>query len=177
MKVHWDNFDDAPVKTKEFDRSPLSPGYHWGTINKVVEQPGWRVDARNPSGDCLSIWVDFDENGTRKRVFVTVASNWTQKLMAIADCAGVPGPQKGQDDWDEQELVGCRVYCETGTYVVQKGKDAGQEKANVVEWVPRHRQPSEDEPAATPATKKRTQAGKEWATFKESNGGGDDIPF
>lgn len=178
MKVQWDNFDDAPpAKAAEYDRTPLAPGTYWGTINKVEEKSGWRVTDQNPSGDCLSIWVDCDDNGSRKRVFVTVASNWTKKLMAIAECAGVPGPQQGQDDWDEQELVNERVYVQTGTYIPQRGKNAGVEQASIESWVPKHRQPAEAPEAPEPVKKKRTQAGKEWAAFKGNNGGGDDIPF
>lgn len=177
MKVHWDNFDEAPpAKAVEHDRTPLAPGKYWGTINKVEEKSGWRVTDQNPSGDCLSIWVDCDDNGTRKRVFATVASNWTKKLMAIADCAGITGPQRGQEDWDEKMLVGERVYVETGTYIPQRGKNAGVEQASIDNWVPKHHQPPAAVVADAPAAKKRTQAGKEWAAFK-ANGGGDDIPF
>lgn len=178
MRVNWDNFDDAPpAKAAELDRTPLAPGSYWGTINKVEEKSGWRVTDQNPSGDCLSIWVDVDDNGTRKRVFATVACNWTKKLLAIADCAGVRGPQKGQEDWDEQELVNERVYVETGTYIPQRGKNAGIEQPSIESWVPKHRQPAAVVVSDEPAKKKRTQSGKQWNEFKESNGGGDDIPF
>ena len=178
MKVNWDKFDDAPpAKAAEYDRTPLTPGAYWGTIKQVEEKSGWRVSDKNPAGDCLSIWVDCDDNGTRKRVFVTVESHMTRKLMAIADCAGVPGPQKGSADWDEQELVNERVYVQTGTYIPQRGKNAGVEQACIDNWVPRHLHPADAPEAAEPAKKRRTQPEKEWASFKESNGGGDDIPF
>lgn len=178
MKVSWDKFDDAPpAKAAEYDRTPLAPGTYWGTIKKVEEKAGWSVTAQNPCGDCLSIWVDCDDNGTSKRVFADVATNWTKKLMAIADCAGVPGPQPGQADWDEKELEGERVYVETGTYIPQRGKNAGAEKACINNWVPKRHQPAEAPEAQEPAKKRRTQPEKEWASFKEANGGGDDIPF
>ena len=178
MKVNWDKFDDAPqAKAGEYDRTPLAPGTYWGTIAKVEEKSGWRVSEQNPSGNCLSIWVDCDENGARKRVFVTVEAHHTNKLAAIADCAGIPGPQRGVEDWDEQELVNERVYVKTGTYVPQRGKNSGVEQASIENWVPKRHQPADAPEAQEPVKKKRTQAGKEWAAFKGSNGGGDDIPF
>lgn len=160
MKIDWSKFSDEPAGPAVQDRTPLSPGRHYGVIHTVKEQPGWRIDSRNPTGDCISIWVDVTENNQKKRVFSTIASNWTAKLLEVAECAGVPGPQRGQSDWDEQELVGREVCVETTTYIQQKGKDAGQEKASIERWIPAER------PAQPPAAKP-----------KPVSKHGDDIPF
>jgi hypothetical protein len=156
MKIDWSKFSDESAGPAVHDRTPLSPGQHHGVIDTVEEKPGWRIDSRNPTGDCISIWTDFIENGVKKRVFSTIAWNWTAKLIEVAECAGVPGPQRGQTDWDEQELVGCKVFVETNTYIQQKGKDAGQEKASIEKWLP---------------------APRVEAKLKPVSKHGDDIPF
>jgi hypothetical protein len=148
MKIDWSKFSDESAGPAVHDRTPLSPGQHWGVIHTVQEKPEWRIDSRNPSGDCISIWVDVTENGQKKRVFSTIASNWTAKLIEVAECAGVPGPQRGQTDWDEQELVGCKVFVETNTYIQQKGKDAGQEKASIEKWLPAPRAEAKPRPVS-----------------------------
>jgi hypothetical protein len=173
MKIDWGSMADTEKKPSGGDRTPLTPGTHFGVIDTVMEQKGWRVDARNPTGDCLSIWIDFDEGGEKKRVFATVAANWTAKLIDIADCAGVPGPRRGEPDWDEQTLVGATVCCETSTYIAQKGKDAGREKANVVKWVPRDRQPARPGAVADPAAQQPAARRKK----TPHDGSMDDIPF
>jgi len=148
MKIDWSKFSDDAAGPAVQDRTPLSPGQHWGVIHTVEEKPGYRIDARNPSGDCLSIWVDVIENRMKKRVFATIASNWTARLIEVADSAGVPGPQRGQSDWDEQELVGCKVHVETTTYIAQKGKDAGQEKAGIQRWLPAEQAAAKPKPVS-----------------------------
>jgi hypothetical protein len=173
IDIDWASIGEPDQKAPTSDRAPLTPGTYYGVIDTVVEQKGWRVDARNPTGDCISIWIDFEEDGQKKRVFATVACNWTAKLLEIADCAGVPGPKRGEASWDEQTLVGATVYCETSTYIAQKGKDAGREKASIAKWIPRDRQPQAE--AAAPASSEKPAARKRKAAPHDEPL--DDIPF
>ena len=186
MKIDWSLFEGELPSPQQNERKPLTPGFHFGVVEAVKFQPGWRVDDRNPSGDCLSIWIDCEEDGQKKRVFYTVACNWTRKLMEIARCAGVTGPQRGEEDWDESELVGQTLYVETSTYIVQSGKNVGEERPKVVQFVDASKQPKATEtttqrrarhdPDEITNAPRRTMTQKTHAKFKEANGA-DDIPF
>jgi hypothetical protein len=181
MQIDWGDF---PEDAKPQARECLPPGFHFGVIELVEEKPGWRVTERNASGDCLSIWVDVERDGKRHRLFATVATNWLQKLAQIAASAGVPGPVRGEPVWDEQQLVGSRVYVETGTYEAKAGRDAGATKPCILQWLPVERQPRSTETPqerrqrhdsdeeAPPRPKRMTAAQKITAKVAE-----DDIPF
>lgn len=187
MRMDWANFADDDEFVPQKTRTVLTPGFHWGEIVQVNEQPGWRVTEQNPSGDCLSIWIDCEQSGDRKRVFVTVASNWTRKIIEIAECAGVTGPKRGEESWDEQSLVGAKVFIETGTYVVQQGKNVGEERAKVVQWVKPDRHPRGTETATERRARhdpnevtrhpRRSTAAKAAAKERRESDGSDDIPF
>jgi hypothetical protein len=170
VKIDWSQFESEAAPAENTVRACLPHGEHTGTIERVNEQPGWRVDDRNPSGDCLSIWIDVDHGGHRHRIFHTVASNWTRRLIEIANCAGVAPPSQGQEDWDEQTLVGATVRIESGSYIVQNGPKAGEERPKVVRFL--SQQPK---PAAVDRAPRQTQKAKTHAEWKGKNG--DEIPF
>lgn len=186
MKIDWSQFEGNSLSPEQNERKPLTAGFHFGVVERVTFQPGWRVDDRNPTGDCLSIWIDCEEGGQKKRIFFTVACNWTRKLMEIARCAGVTGPQKGEEDWDEVELVGQTLYVETSTYIVQSGKNEGEERPKVVQFVDASKQPKGTEsttdrrarhdPHEISNAPRRTNNQKARSQFKEV-AGADEIPF
>jgi hypothetical protein len=170
VKIDWSQFEVEAAPAEHNVRACLPHGEHTGTIERVVEQPGWRVDDRNPSGDCLSIWIDVEHGGHRHRIFHTVASNWTRKLIEIANCAGVAPPTQGQEDWDEQTLVGATVRIESGSYIVQNGPKAGEERPKVVRLLSQ-----QSKPAAVDRAPRQTQKAKTHEQWKEKHG--DEIPF
>lgn len=186
MRIDWSMFEGDSPSPERNERKPLTPGFHFGVIEAVKFQAAWRKDDRNPTGDCLSVWIDCEEGGQKKRVFYTFASNWTRKLLEIAECAGIAGPQRGEDDWDEQTLVGQTVYVETSTYIVQSGKNTGEERPKIVQFVERRKHPSETETTTERRARhdaneisnspRRTVPKKAHAAFKEV-AGADDIPF
>jgi hypothetical protein len=173
LKIDWSKFESDTAPATPSVRAVLPHGEHVGVIERVVEQPGWRVDERNPSGDCLSIWIDVNEGSGNHRIFHTVASNWTSKLIEIARCAGVAPPERGQDDWDEQTLVGASVRFESGSYIVQNGPKAGEERAKVVKFLDQSK--TQSKPADADRAPRQTMKQKTHAEWKEKNG--DDIPF
>lgn len=169
MRIDWDRFpEDETTAEAPAVREPLTPGEHDGIIANASIQSGWRVSDDNPSGDCLSVWVDCEEAGERKRVFVTVPATNIRRISVIARACGVEPPQRGEADWDETQLMGkpCRV--ETNTYTVQQGPKAGEVRASVARWLMPATTAPKAEAAAAP--KKRGPKPK----FSEGN---DDIPF
>ena len=181
MKIEWDQFpadvlDERVAKV----RTPLSAGYHLGHVEKVEVKEGWRPSDKNKSGDCLSIWIDvIDHDADRKRIFETVPTNLLWKIAEICKCAGVEGPKRGEN-WDENRLQGAKLYIETDTYIVQTGKNMGDERPKVVQYVPADRRPAQPEPEqeATPVAAKasrKTAAQKVDAVVREV--ASDDIPF
>jgi len=136
MRINWDQFpgDEQQPISAPLRREPLSAGFHLGTVERVSIQEGWRKSEENPSGDCLSIWVDFIEGGDRKRIFVTVPCTSLNWIAAIAVACGVAPPKRGED-WDEQTLINARPWCETKQYLVEKGANAGETRAAVAQWV------------------------------------------
>jgi hypothetical protein len=183
MQIDWDQFP-GDAKPQHQPRECLPAGFHFGKVELVEEKAGWRITERNPSGHCLSIWVDVDHGGQRHRVFASVATNWVAKLSEVAASAGVPGPVRGEPVWDEQQLVGTRVYVETGTYEAKSGRDAGATKPSIIQWVPVERQPRDTETTqerrqrhdpeevTAPRARRATAAQKITARVAE-----DDIPF
>lgn len=180
MRCDWANFpgDDEP---QQFTPKPcLPPGRYQATVEKVEEKAAWRPDDRNPSGDCLSIWLDVMHDADRYRIFETIPTNFLTKLGAIAAACGVPGPTRGSEEWDEQTLVGCKPHIETGTYVSKSGKNAGREMPKVVGYI------IPEKPKAAPAVAQfkpaasRTPAAKVEKARVEAGlpeDQGDDIPF
>jgi len=173
VKIDWSQFESEAAPAEHMVRACLPHGEHTGTIERVVEQPGWRVDDRNPSGDCLSVWIDVEHGEQRHRIFHTVASNWTRKLIEIANCAGIAPPSQGQDDWDEQSLVGATVRFESGSYIVQKGPKSGEERPKVVKFIDGANW--QTKPAAADRAPRQTQKQKTKEEWKGKHG--DEIPF
>jgi hypothetical protein len=150
VRINWDQFpDDFDVDAVAAPqaREPLSEGIHSGKIENVSVQQGWRVTDDNPSGDCLSIWLDCQEGGHRKRVFVTVPITNIQRIAVIAKACGVEPPKRGQSDWDETVLHGRTATVETSRYQVANGPKAGEWRASVKRWVLPDAKPAR--PAAT----------------------------
>jgi len=176
MRCDWSQFpgDDEPG---QFTPKPcLPPGKYQATVEKVEVKEAWRPDDRNPSGDCVSIWLDVIHDSDRVRIFETIPANFLTKLGAIAAACGVPGPTRGSDEWDEQVLVGCKPQIETGTYVSRQGKNAGREMPKVVGYI------IPEKPKAEPkrAPSARTPAAKVEKVRQEAGlpaDQGDDIPF
>lgn len=169
MRIDWDRFPEDETNAPEAPpavREPLSAGEHDGTIEQATIQNGWRVSDDNPTGDCLSVWVDCVEDGAKKRVFVTVPITNLRRISVIARACGVEPPQRGQPDWDEAQLIGKTCRVETTQYIVQQGPKAGETRASVSRWI----MPQAAPPAAKPAPKKRG-AKPAW------EGASDEIPF
>jgi hypothetical protein len=171
MRIDWDKFpSDELGEAPPVAREPLSPGEHDGTIEQATIQTGWRVSDDNPSGDCLSIWLDCVEDGAKKRVFVTVPITNIRRIAVIARACGVEPPQRGEPDWDETQLAGKTCRVETNTYTVQNGPKAGEVRASVSRWIM--------PPAAPPAAKQEAKAAPKKRGGKPAwEGGSDDIPF
>jgi hypothetical protein len=182
VRIDWADFGDSvPAVEKKL----LTPGFHAGKIAFVKTRPGDRVTEKNPSGDTLSIAVDFSTDAQPfDWVWHSVPANWTGRIVEIARCAGVEPPQRNSDEWDEQSLVGAAVYCETETYILQGGPNIGQERAKISQWVKPERQPKKTEttaerrarhddnevaPRPTKTRKPAKAATPEWES--------DDIPF
>jgi hypothetical protein len=183
MELDWANFSDTPA-TPIATRTPLSPGFHFGQIEKATIEKGWRISDDNPSGDCLSLWVDCVEDDEQKRVFVTIPKNEIWRIVLVAKSCNVPPPVRGETEWDEAQLVGRRCYVETTTYTVRNGNNAGQIRASVSQWVAFADQPTatettqerrarKDPSEETPARAKRT-AKPDWQRKETAT---DDIPF
>lgn len=176
MNIDWSAFpDDATDSPAPMAREPLSDGIHSGVIDRATIESGWRVTDDNPSGDCLSVWLDCEEGGGKKRVFVTVPITQIGRISAIARACGVEPPQRGSDHWDEATLIGKSCTVETSQYVVQNGPKAGETRASVRRWLaPEHVSPIEPvrkAPQAPPPAMKTARAAK------PAKGGSDDIPF
>lgn len=170
MRIDWDRFpeDESFAEAPPAVREPLTPGEHDGTIAQATIQTGWRVTDDNPSGDCLSIWLDCEEAGDRKRVFVTVPVTNIRRVAVIARACGVEPPQRGSD-WDETQLMGKTCRVETNQYTVQQGPKAGEVRASVARWLM---------PATTAAPKAAADAApKKRGPKPKFEGSGDDIPF
>jgi hypothetical protein len=159
-------------------RTPLVAGYHWGHVEKIEVKEGWRPSDKNKSGDCLSLWIDvIDHDKERKRIFETLPTNLLWKIAEICRCAGVAGPKRGED-WDENVLHGAKIYIETDTYIVQSGKNMGDERPKILHYLPAEIRPANTQQAAEPVEKTRrktTQAQKVDAVVREV--ASDDIPF
>lgn len=170
MLIDWDRFPEDETTTEApAVREPLTPGEHDGTIANATIQAGWRVSDDNPSGDCLSVWLDCEEAGERKRVFVTVPVTNIRRIAVIARACGVEPPQRGQPDWDESALVGKSCRVETSTYTVASGPKAGELRASVARWL-------------MPAADAKPKADADAAPRKRGpkpkfQGAADDIPF
>jgi hypothetical protein len=169
MQIDWDRFpeDETTIEATATAREPLTPGEYEATIANATIQAGWRVSDDNPSGDCLSLWVDCLEAGERKRVFVTVPVTNIRRVSVIARACGVEPPQRGQPDWDESQLVGKTARVETSTYTVAQGPKAGETRASVARWL---MPAAAARPEADAAPRKRGPKPK-------LAGAADDIPF
>ena len=172
MRIDWDRFpEDELMEAPPVAREPLSPGEHEGTIEQATIQQGWRVSDDNPSGDCLSVWLDCVESGAKKRVFVTVPVTNIRRLAVIARACGVEPPQRGNPDWDETLLIGKTCRVETTTYTVQNGPKAGEVRASVSRWI--MPQPAEQpKAAAKPAAPRKPRNAPAMGGVPS-----DDIPF
>jgi len=186
MNIDWDQFpaDQMTEAAAPLSREPLSEGIHCGKIDRVTVESGWRVSADNPSGDCLSIWLDCEENGERadvRRVFVTVPCNQINRISVIARACGVAPPERGRADWDETTLIGRGCEVETSQYIVQNGPKAGETRASVKRWiVPEAAKPAAPAPApqtVAPKPAAKVPAMKVNKAAKAAQGGADDIPF
>lgn len=164
MRIDWDRFPDDVTETETpVSREPLTPGEYDATIANVTIQPGWRVSDENPTGDCLSLWIDCEDQGERKRIFDSVPVTNVPRLSVIAKACGIAAPERGNPEWDESLLVGKTCRVKTGTYTVQRGPKTGEVRANVVRWLP-----AKDD---TPKPRKRGPSAK------PAFGSADDIPF
>lgn len=187
MKLDWADFGDD-VETATVARSIVTAGFHWGEIKIARINEGWKITDRNPSGDVLSIAVDFSTAGkTVDFVWATIPANWTAKILDVIRCANMDEPKRGESAFDESSFVGRRVYCECETYIVENGKNAGQERGKILQWVKPERQPKqtettqerrarqdENEIVAKPQRQRaKAQPAKQAAPEWES----DDIPF
>lgn len=179
MRIEWDRFPDdvdfAAAATAQA-REPLTEGIHTGTIENVSVQSGWRVTDDNPSGDCLSIWLDCEEAGARKRVFVTVPVTNIPRIAVIAKACGVEPPKRGQADWDETVLHGRKATVETSRYQVGQGPKAGEWRASVKRWILPDAKPAPQPEATRQPPPKAPPAIK---VNRKANTGGqtDEIPF
>lgn len=181
MNIDWDQFPaDQIEQAPPASREPLSEGIHAGVIDRATIESGWRITPDNPSGDCLSIWLDCEEDGARKRVFVTVPVSQIGRISAIARSCGVEPPQRGNPNWDESALIGKACTVETGQWIVQSGPKQGETRASVRRWI------AADEPKgdivaapaqAATAPKPPPAAMKTNRAAKATKGGSDDIPF
>lgn len=173
MNIDWDKFpDDSPEQPAAMSREPLSDGVHRGTVERVTIESGWRITDDNPSGDCLSIWLDCQEGGERKRVFVTVPVSQINRITVIARACGVSPPERGRADWDETTLIGREATVETAQYIVQNGPKAGETRAAVRRWIT-----PEAVPVAGGAAKKPPRPAVVKVGRGAAKGGSDDIPF
>lgn len=171
MRIDWDRFPEDVATEAPAAREPLTPGEHEGTIEQATIQTGWRVSDDNPSGDCLSVWLDCVEAGERKRVFVTVPVTNIRRISVIARACGVEPPQRGEPDWDESALIGktCRVV--TDTYTVQQGPKAGEVRASVARWM------IPEAPAAKASATTEAKAPRKRGPKPAFDGAADEIPF
>ena len=177
MNIDWDQFpaDQLNELAPPPSREPLSEGIHKGVVDRVTVESGWRVSPDNPIGDCLSIWLDCEENAERKRVFVTVPITQIGRISVIARACGVAPPERGRADWDETALIGRECSVETSQYIVQNGAKAGETRASVRRWiVPEAAKPAAPAPAPKPAAKPAPMKVNKAA---KAAGGADDIPF
>jgi len=178
MNIDWDQFpaDQSTEAAAPPSREPLSEGIHKGAIDRVTVENGWRVAPDNPSGDCLSIWLDCEEGGERKRVFVTVPCNQINRISVIARACGVAPPERGRADWDETTLIGRECSVETSQYIVQNGPKSGETRASVRRWiVTEAAKPAA--PSAAPKPAAKVPPIKVNKAAKAAQGGADDIPF
>ena len=185
MKIDWADFGDG-AESQQVARALVTPGYHWGEIKLARFNAGWKVTDHNPTGDVLSVAVDFSTpEKAVDWVWATIPANWTAKVLDVCRCGGVEPPQRGNAEWDESKLIGARVYCECETYIVQGGKNAGQERGRIVQWVKPERQPKavettqerrarhdENEVAPKPARQRSKQQPAKTVPWQS-----DDIPF
>lgn len=173
MKLDWaDGFETAAADTTTVT-TVVPAGRHFGEIKSVKVNPGWKITDRNPSGDVLSIGIDFGTASQKMEwIWQAIPTNWPRKIIEVCQCAVAVNPQPNVD-WDEQCLLGLTVFCETDTFILQNGPKTGQERGKVVSFVSKHLHPAQ---AGTVTTPKRTPAKKSLETFTK-NGGGDEIPF
>jgi hypothetical protein len=145
VKLDWADFgEDAAPATIE--RSIITAGFHWGEIKIARINEGWKITDRNPSGNVLSVAVDFSTEGKNVDfVWTTIPANWTGKILEVIRCANMEEPKRGESEFDEANLVGRRVYCECETFVLEQGKNAGTERGKIVQWVKPERQPKQTE--------------------------------
>lgn len=193
MKIDWDQFPGDELGEKpetQMATGCLPHGKYLATIEKSEIKEGWRVNDRNPSGDCLSLWIDVMHDHGRYRLFDSIPTNFLGKISAIARAAGVAPPVRGED-WDEGKLEGRRVNVQTGSYIAQSGRDAGQEKAKIEAYLqgPTGQLSSVTKPEAAKPSPAKAKPGKPAANTPAQKveasrveaglppDEGDDIPF
>jgi hypothetical protein len=184
MRINWDEFPtDVVGEQAQAPKGCLPQGKYLATIEKSEIKAGWRVNERNPSGDCLSLWIDVIHEHGRYRVFDSIPTNFLGKISAVARAAGVAPPIRGED-WDEGKLQGRRVNIQTGSYVNKAGEENPKIEAYLQEptgqassvTAAQATKPAAAKPkpaANTPAQK--VEAARQDAGLEPDEG--DDIPF
>ena len=119
MKLDWaDGFETAAADTTTVT-TVVPAGRHFGEIKSVKVNPGWKITDRNPSGDVLSIGIDFGTASQKMEwIWQAIPTNWPRKIIEVCQCAVAVNPQPNVD-WDEQCLLGLTVFCETDTFILQ----------------------------------------------------------
>lgn len=79
---------------------------------KWKESP-YQIRQNNPLGECLSLWLDIQHEGDRKRIFCDVGIQEKKRLAELMDCVGVT---------ETSDLSGRSVICVVERYTSKLGK-------------------------------------------------------
>ena len=114
MNVIWNSEEDKPkTAPKEFKNEPCPEGtWEFEIVKSVARQSQFdNVKTKdNPDGWEWSLWLDTTINGTRYRVFDSIAVTHITRINEVLRATGRPELRPGKDHRvDEQSLEGERV--------------------------------------------------------------------
>lgn len=115
MNIIWNSSDDKP---KQFKNEVLPEGTYTAEIVKSTARQSQFDNVKtpdNPDGWEWSVWLDVHENGTRYRVFDSIAVTRTSRINEVLRAVRRPELRSGKDHRFEEssiegETVRIRVY-------------------------------------------------------------------
>jgi hypothetical protein len=115
MKPSWDEKE----KRSSYKDILLDAGEYTAKIKKAewTTSEYMKTDY-NPSGACLSVWVDIEYDGENKRIFDKISVTSPTKLNALREAVGLKPIKKGEN-FNEKPLVGKQVYVEIDQYTAK----------------------------------------------------------
>ena len=118
MKPVWDEKE----KRSNYKDILLDAGEYTAKIAKAEWTTSEYLKSEyNKTGACLSVWVDIEYDGERKRIFDKISVTSPSKLNALRLAVGLKPIKKGEN-FNEKPLNGKQIYVEVDQYTSKAGK-------------------------------------------------------